>query len=334
MANRSKTPVTPETGEATNPEGTKEMTSVIDAPATDSEEVEVPDNDTENTDEVTAEDEIEEIVDFSELSKAVAELIASVPKPLATGEGAMEGIDFTPVVTAYQALSRKSKGAATRELGELSRKALESDDFDNARLYLAAERATKSAKPKSTRAPRVPADVTTPVVDRLAAFQLAFGALKEFLPEGVEQDEEKLTERVREVYDAGQEEIRKLIEWNNSEAEDKGEEPIVSEAVALAYKFAFRGKLKAKTKADGTNPTPRNYPAVRHDVGNHIAQVFADKPSGHYMSAKDIATHESAEYGTDRPALQAVVARFKGKKPLAEGLTVVKRDDNYGVVKA
>lgn len=298
MARRSSDAVTDETV-------TDETVAEIDsAEPTDVAEVEAVDN---GETEVEA-TEPDEVIDLSGLWAALdAVLAGDISQP--------SEIDYKAVSDVYATLSRKGKAAATRELSARSSALLEDGEFDKARVVLLAGKAVKASKPKSeggTRASRTPADPTASLVEKLAAFQLAYAAVFEALPEGV--DTEAIQEKVTAtVNDSAREEIRALREWSDADPEERGEAPTVSAAVALAGKFAFR-------------QTRRPYGA-RHNVGEHITQVFADKPVGTELTDTQIAAEKSAEYGDDTCSTSAVSARIGSNKPLGEGLEVIVGDN-------
>lgn len=78
---------------------------------------------------------------------------------------------------------------------------------------------------------------------------------------------------------------------------------------------------------------PRKPGGKRHNVTNHIKEVFANVASGEWMDFKQIAAATSSEY--DGPANEASVAgKLNSKKGLhVDGLTVETRDDKIGVLK-
>lgn len=268
--------------------------------------------------------EAEEVIDLSGIDTAVAAIFGPEATPTDVSDPTV--LDYSGVVTAYNGLTRKGKAAATRHMETNSRTLLEGGNFESARVWLLSNKATKADKPKGESKPRTPADVTTPVVTKLAAFQLAYGALTANLPEGISEDWQA---QVTALFESEQPAVESVRAWMNGDAETRGDMPDVSEAAAMAAKIAF----KATRKPYGP----------RHDVGTHIEQVFADLESGTFLSDSEIAGKESLEYGdaegeTGKCSTSAVTARLKAvtdqDKPLAEGLSVETREDKFGVLKA
>lgn len=254
----------------------------------------------------TVEPTEDETVDTSSVHAALATLLA--------GDLSVDPtkIDYSPVVSAYAALSSKSKRAATRELNTAAKDKLEAGDFDVARIVLLAEKATKASTPGAGRKPRAPHDVTSPVVEKLAAFQLAYGALSTNLPEGIAEDWKA---QVEAAFESGQSEVTALIGWSNADVDTRGEAPAVSEAALRAVKIAFGN------------------PFGKRDVGKHIEQVFADAAPGTFMSEAQLASATSAEYGGGAASLAAIRARLDGKRGLPDGFAITEQDGKRGVVK-
>lgn len=263
--------------------------------------------------------EVEEVIDLSGIDAAVSAIFGTEDAPADISDPT--ALDYSGVVSAYGSMTRKGKAAATRHMDDKSKGLLENGDFDIARVWLLSNKATKADKPKGESKPRTPADVTTPFVTKLAAFQLAYGALTANAPEGVAEDWQA---QVTALFEAGSEQVEAVRVWMNADSAERGDAPEVSEAAALAAKIAF----KATRKPYG----------ARHDVGLHIAQVFAERESGTFLTDSQIAGEKSEEYGDSECSTSAVTARLKSvteqDKPLADGLSVETRDDKLGVVKA
>lgn len=266
----------------------------------------VAEPETAAVDEATTETEVDEVeaVDTSAVKAALDQILAGdLSDPTK--------IDFSPVVAAYAGLNRKSKSAATREMNDESKAKVFEGAYDVARVILLAEKATK-VKPASTRAARTPADPTADAVEKLAAFQLAFGALSTTLPEGVAED---WRERVESVFESGQAEVKALVEWMHADEESRGVAPEVSPASLRAVKIAFGN------------------PFGKRDVGKHIAQVFESAESGTFMTVAQVASSHSAEYGNGPCTIAAVNARLDGKRALPEGLSITEQDGKRGIIK-
>lgn len=79
---------------------------------------------------------------------------------------------------------------------------------------------------------------------------------------------------------------------------------------------------------------PREPGGTRHNVGNHITQVFANVASGEFLDYKAIGEATSAEYDGNSSTPSAVKAKLDSGKFQSEGLSVETRNDKVGVYKA
>lgn len=318
MAKRSSTKVadTPEAPEAEVPttENEDTVTTVVDEAQTDeTAAAEVVEQATGEN----AEAEAEATESAEKAEPDISAVTAALDSILAGDISDLENIDFKPVTDAYATLDRAGKAAATRHMSALSPELLESGDFDKARVVLLANKATKAEKPKAEKKPRTPVDPTQAFVDRLASFQIAYALFAAGKPEGVADD---FQEKVQAAFEANYEQASALAAYMANTDENKGDAPDASEVATYAVRIAVK-------------PVRKPY-GPRHDAGKHIEQVFAELPSGTFLTAGEIAGKPSEEYGEKGATQSAIAARFKGKAPLAEGLSIVTRDGETGVLKA
>jgi len=78
---------------------------------------------------------------------------------------------------------------------------------------------------------------------------------------------------------------------------------------------------------------PRAPGGTRHNVGNHITQVFANVASGEFLDYKAIGEASSEEYGGPSTP-SAVKAKLDSGKFVSDGLVVETVNDKIGVRKS
>lgn len=79
---------------------------------------------------------------------------------------------------------------------------------------------------------------------------------------------------------------------------------------------------------------PREPGGTRHNVGNHITQVFANVASGEFLDYKAIGEAKSDEYDGNTSTPSAVKAKLDSGKFVSEGLTVETVNGKVGIRKA
>jgi hypothetical protein len=281
------------------------VTKVTDAPA---EEV----TEAETVDTETAEEEAE-VINLTDFWAAVDSVTTSVD------EDGNDTTDYSGVTAVYAELSRKGKAAATREMSAKMQEEIEDGNFERAQLLLKINKNKAGEKPKGERKPRTPVDPTEEFVSRMAAFQLAHSILRDEAPEGISED---WADKVKALRDDASTvaQIAAYREWNASADENKGDAPEVHPAVELAFKLAS-GRVRKPYGA-------------RHNVANHIEQVFAELESGTFLTANEIAAKPSSEYGEDGATAAAVLAKLKSGKLSSPFVSVEERDGKLGAVRA
>ena len=171
---------------------------------------------------------------------------------------------------------------------------------------------------------KAPVDPTEAFVASITALYLAPNFVE--VPEGVAADwATRVDNKAAELRDA--EGTTAYLAWVNGDTSPVSEEdatekrgpepevdPIIKQAVAIS-----RGKGVGRTtrprKASGASGTPRAaHTGPKRDVGKHIAEAFADKPVGTWMSIGDITKFESVEYGGPAVSQGAVSARVYAEK--------------------
>lgn len=174
---------------------------------------------------------------------------------------------------------------------------------------------------------REPVDPTDAHVERVTALYLAPNFVE--VPEGVAAD---WASRVDTLAAQLREDPKTVayLEWVNGDTspvsdtddtEKRGPEPEVSPVIKSAVAIS-RGRAagragrprKASAGGSATGGTKAAYNGPKRDVGKHIAEAFADKPVGTWMSIGDIAKFESQEYGGPAASQGAVAARINAEK--------------------
>lgn len=172
---------------------------------------------------------------------------------------------------------------------------------------------------------KAPVDPTEAFVDQITALYLAPNFVA--VPEGVAEDwAQRVDAKAAELRDA--EETQAYLAWVNgdttkvSDAEDAEEKrgpepevnPVIKQAVAISRGKAL-GRTSRPRKAGSTSGAPRAvHTGPKRDVGKHIAEAFADKPVGTWMSVGDITKFHSQEYGGPAVSQGAVSARIYAEK--------------------
>lgn len=174
---------------------------------------------------------------------------------------------------------------------------------------------------------KTPVDPTEAFVASVTALYLAPNFVE--VPEGVADDwASRVDAKAGELRDA--EATREYLAWvtgdtspvsDEDPTEKRGPEPevdpIVKSAVAISRGKAL-GRVarprKAGSASGASTATRQAYTGPKRDVGKHIAEAFADKPVGTWMSIGDITKFESQEYGGPAVSQGAVSARVYAEK--------------------
>lgn len=239
--------------------------------------------------------------DLTAFQTAVDQAIEN--RDMATGD--IPEADSEAVVKAYRDLDGlKAKNAAKKVLTEGVKDGMNQLKIDLARGYAKLGEAVQSAGSARTAAEKPPADPTEAFVQHVAALNLAYGLVTSNVPEGVGDDWEarsdKLTEESREGAAA-------YLAWFTADSESRGDEPEASPVVKAAVKLSQGKSARVARSAAGGGST---YSGPRRDIGKHIAEAFADKESGTFMTIAEIKSFKSTEYGDDTPSPGAISARL------------------------
>lgn len=310
MARRSNT--SKSTTEA--PEATEGQEATVSTDTTTTESA-------PKADEKPAETPID-LTGFQKVAKEAADGADS-----STGEVSKDAVES--VVKEYRALEGvKAKNAAKAWLNEQMKEAMNNDSIQGARSYLQlGESMTAGSSGSST--PKAPADPTEAFVQRVATLELAEALLEP--SEGVKDDwREKADTLVGESSESAQ----AYKAWLESDAEDKGDEPEATAVVKNAVKLALGRSAKAGGRASGGGGT---FTGERRDIAKHIAEAFADKASGDFLTIAEIKNFSSQEYGSESPSAGAISARLfpTSGKNTVQGVTPGTNDKgNKGAFKA
>lgn len=297
-------------------------------------------NTSTNTDATTdaaqteGESEVTETTETTEATETATKVAPDISAFQAVAAAAMESGDFSGVTAAYVDLDRAAKGAATRYVNaEMKAALVERKDPSEAILWSQVSsglETPKAAKEKKPREPKAPANTTEGTVEKLAALWLGYVTLQANLPEGT--DAEGIDDKVNALVSASQADVDQLLAYRADESEEKGDAPEVSDIATKAVKLAFSGAGR-KSGSSGTGST---YDGPRRSIGKHIAEAFADQPSGTFLPVSAIHNFVSTEYGDDKPSAGAISSALKSGKSLPEGITagVGGEKNQAGAIKA
>lgn len=302
-----------ETAEAPAPEVVSTDTAAAEAPA-------------ESTALAAEAKAAEPEVDYSAFNAAVVEALGL--QDSATGE--LPVAAFGPVAEAYRNLpSTKARNHAKALLNSQMKDAMNASDLPKARGLMQLQEHGTVAKASSSapKAEKAPVDPTEGYVERQVSLRLAASLIEQ--PEGLAAD---WADRVKALKEQADTQVDAYKAYLASEAEDKVEPEGILPVVKRAFKLASGGALgSGRSKSS----TPRDPSAPRRDIGKHISEAFADKPSGTFLTVADIRSFESTEYGTDHPSAGAISARLKpkGGKFTLTGITPESNGKAFGARK-
>lgn len=242
-------------------------------------------------------------VDLTEFQNAV--LTAVGQRDDATGVIAIAHVE--PVLAAYRALPGgvKAKNKAKNLLNEGVKEGMAELNIQKARAYMQLADTLTAPGAKKEKAERVPADPTAAAVLLDAAFQLGRHLISANVTEGVAED---WRTQADDLATSNMEAAEQYLAWFKSDAEDKGDEPEVQDAVKMAVKL-YRGRA-AKLAKGSKGGTRAPFDGPRRSIAKHIEEAFADVPSGTFLTVAQIRQHRSTEYGDDSPSAGAINARL------------------------
>jgi hypothetical protein len=247
--------------------------------------------------------------------------------------GDLAEAEFDKVNQAYRALDgAKAKNKAKAWLTDQLTSAMNELDAQKSRAWMLVQEHLSAAGPKASGGTkeRTPVDPTEAYVEQVTTLNLARALVQ--APEGVGEDAE---ERANALYSESYGQAEQFRAWFVNEAEDKGDEPEVPAFVKNAVKLSLGRSAKAGGVKKSTGSSP--FTGERRSIEKHIAEVFADAPSGTFKSIAEIRKATTAEYGDDHPSAGAISARLfpkSGKVTLPEGITPAQQDGKNGAVKA
>jgi len=248
----------------------------------------------------------EEPIDLTAFQKVASDAVAE--RDEATGELAAAVVERVRV--SYRELPHiKAKNAAKKWLADQVENGMNAMDLPIARAWMTLKNEmTTAASGGGSKEPKAPVDPTEAYVNSLATLELAFALLQESVPEGVEA--EAARDREAALVAELEESLPVYRDWLVSTAEDKGDEPKVSDVVKAAVNLALgkRAKVVGRVKSAGGGGSTHDGP--RRDIGKHIQEAFADKEPGTFMTVAEIKKFKSSEYGDDSPSAGAISARL------------------------
>jgi len=320
------TEAAPETTEAVlatdeHPTEATEEATTMSTETVEPEVVETTDSDTPDAVEVTSETTDADTDTEAKAKAAEAEAEAKmtefetvVDAALAerdTSTGTVPDAQIEAVKASYRALaSAKYKNRAKKHLNNKLKDAVNGQDIILGGAVMALADAVENAG-ASPRTPteRKPADPATTYRERMVVLHLAYNLARNNVPEGVNDAEElaKVEAKVEELSAAAD----SYLAWLTSTAEDKGDEPEVDVLVKKAVKASQGRAAQASGKSTST---PRVSDGTRRNVRTHIAQVFADKPSGTFLKVAEIAKTPTEEYPDASCSPGAISAALKSDK--------------------
>lgn len=264
-------------------------------------------------------------VDLTAFEAAVNAAISDTEsRDVATGD--LPATLIEPVNAEYRKLDGlKARNKAKARLGALMKEAMNETQFPVARSYMLLTENLSAGSTGGTKSERTPADPTEAFVQRMVGLQLAVGLAKSNVPEGVSED---WTTKANELYGASEAKAIEYLQWANSDAEDRGEEPEVSAVVRSAVKLAQgkSAKVGGSVRSGGGSGD-----GVRRDIGKHIESAFAGVEPGTFLTVAEIKKHVSEEYGDNPPSAGAISARLfpaSGKECSVPGIKAGQNDQS------
>lgn len=266
-----------------------------------------------------------------DLDSFIAKVNEAADGAAAGGQPTEDGIKSTQ--DAYQTLDgAKAKSAARGWVQAEMIRLVKSKEMERAiAITLIGEHLTEGKAKKASTGegtPKKAADPTEAYVSQRVVLDLARTLLGENKPEGVADDaDDQADTKFAAEWDSAQ----AYFVWVNADKESRGDEPEASDLVKTGAKLASGKKTKTTSGGGGTS-TP--FTGTRGDIGAHIAEAFANEPSGKFLKVADIGKFKSTAYGDRKPSPGAISSRLQPGKSLPEGITATKQDGVLGAVKA
>ena len=253
-------------------------------------------------------------IDLSGFESAVNEAVSGAD----SDSGEVNEDALKSVTEAYRALDGvKAKNAAKDHIETSMKEAILGDNGPLAKSYVLIRNSMTAG---SSKAPATPKDPTEAFVAKVAVLMAAQEVLNATVPEGVNENWVEQAETLATTLAA---DAQKVLEAGDDAEVEVG--PDARKVVKLA-------------SGRGTGGGGSTFTGTRRDVGKHIAEAFADQPSGTFLSVNEIVKFKSTEYGSDSPSSGAVSARLfpkSGNPKLPEGISAAHPDgQSRGAVKA
>lgn len=239
---------------------------------------------------------------------------------VAAASAAVATQDYDAVTAAYVALDRKGKSAATKHISEVVKSYMTAKDAVNAFAWMDITDAlnkVKATKPKSDKQEKAPVDPSGVHVEKLTGLYLAYQLAADNAPAGIPEDFD-VRAAVKDAVTAARTQADAVLAWRANEDEAKGDAPEHSDTVARSIRLAFQGS-GSKRKASGESGP--GYSGPQRSISAHIAEAFADQPSGTFLTVSDLRNFESTQYGNDHPSAGAISSALNSPKFAVEGVT-------------
>ncbi len=231
----------------------------------------------------------------------------------------------------------KARRKAKQYVEELMFDAMPAQDIRTARacreIIKRGLRATRAASEKAPSEPRQPVNPTEAFVAQAAKLRVAMDLLVEAAPETLDENWKDLVAEQVSNLKVQNAEINQALAVEVPEGEEAPVveiPPILKAARKLAEVKATRApRAKGEAKPRG------EYVGTRRSVADHIAEVFADKEAGHFMSIAEIVGTKTSVYEDDAPSSGAVSARAfpKGRACTLVGVEPFELDGKKGLRK-
>lgn len=301
-------------------------------------EVQVSENEPTATEEqATATEEAKPEIDYAALQKAFQTAVNAGLEKADTTTGTLPEGDVSEIKLAYHGLGKaaQKKDALQWVLDQMT-EAMTASEFIKARTLNDIRNTLGQEKSQKQTIVKEPVDPTEALVNAAAAHMLAANFL--VVPDGVAADWAKQVQAKTHALGESALAYKTWLQANEDKpAEERAEAPEVDAVIQLAYQLARgRGGRKASTGSSGGTKAPKAAQAagdgVRRDIGKHIMEAFAGKPSGTRMSIAELVNFPSNEYAGTKPSPGAIAARlFKGGEPKTLPELGVRADNGDGV---
>lgn len=255
---------------------------------------------------------------------AFTELVDATLEASAESEDGVSDDELDAIRTAYRAITGgiKFKNQGKNYVQDRMSAELDAENFAYAVALNSIKSHLATKEEKAPSAPRPKADPREAFATRYAALSLAAELFGETAAgdEALDGWADKLPSA--DELDDVRDEVRSLLAWDADESEDKGDAPEATPLAVTAYKAVLGRGLGGKPKSGSTSGTGTGYSGPRRDVRKHITEVFANEPSGTFLTIGEIVGRGSSEYEAGTASQGAVSAQVfhKSGKSNVDGI--------------